>query len=33
MGTIIRKENITNEEKNTILRLLLQTAKEELSVE
>ncbi len=33
MGTIIRKENITIEEKNAILRLLLQTAKEELSVE
>lgn len=33
MGTIIRKENITIEEKNTILRLLLQAAKEELSVE
>lgn len=33
MDTIIRNENITIEEKNTILRLLLQTAKEELSVE
>lgn len=30
---IIRNENTTPEEKNTILRLLLQTAKEELNVE
>ncbi len=33
MDTIIRNENITSEEKNTILRLLLQAAKEELNVE
>lgn len=33
MDTIIRNENIIPEEKNTILRLLLQAAKEELNVE
>lgn len=33
MGIIIRNENVTLEEKNAILRLLLQTAKEELNAE